>query len=435
MKRIALVVALLWCASGVASGGGFGIPEIGFRETAMGAVLGRPDDGTAIYHNPAGLALVPGWQILLSTGLALPNTELRLAPWPESDRFLGATPEADGYYAPVKPSRAFAVIPMLAITGEILPHRLYAGLALYVGNATGAQFDQGSVARYHLIDGYIIAPQLMAAASYQLRDDLAIGAALGVVNMRVHGHRLVYPILQDTDVSSIIGTRADLQLDGEAWAPAWSIGAFGRPHPRITWGATIVGRIDATLEGPVVIAYSDDSQAPGDTLEGRQKTSLLLPWTFEAGVAVDVSPNIEIGVEGRYWLYHQYKRQHSDIVGIFLLRELDTPKNYADSWQVSGGVRVHDLAALPRVELMTGAKYDKSPAPANTITLDQPVFTHFGIHAGVRYAFDRYRIGASYTHYWYDVPTITDSLTIPPTNLQGHGDNHILTLSLEAKLR
>jgi len=401
----------------------------------MGAVLGRPDDGTAIYHNPAGLALVPGWQILLSTGLALPNTELRLAPWPESDRFLGATPEADGYYAPVKPSRAFAVIPMLAITGEILPHRLYAGLALYVGNATGAQFDQGSVARYHLIDGYIIAPQLMAAASYQLRDDLAIGAALGVVNMRVHGHRLVYPILQDTDVSSIIGTRADLQLDGEAWAPAWSIGAFGRPHPRITWGATIVGRIDATLEGPVVIAYSDDSQAPGDTLEGRQKTSLLLPWTFEAGVAVDVSPNIEIGVEGRYWLYHQYKRQHSDIVGIFLLRELDTPKNYADSWQVSGGVRVHDLAALPRVELMTGAKYDKSPAPANTITLDQPVFTHFGIHAGVRYAFDRYRIGASYTHYWYDVPTITDSLTIPPTNLQGHGDNHILTLSLEAKLR
>ena len=50
----------------------------------------------------------------------------------------------------------------------------------------------------------------------------------------------------------------------------------------------------------------------------------------------------------RYWLYRQYKKQHTDIVGIFLVRELDTVKNYNDSWQVSGGVRVHDPPAPRR---------------------------------------------------------------------------------------
>src|SRR5262245_8143744 len=132
-----------------AHAGGLGIVDIGTRETAMGAVVGRPDDGSAIYHNPAGLVLAPGWQLVVSTGLALPKTELRLAPWPESDRFLGATPEADGYYATVRPNRAFAVVPMLAVTAELVPKRWYAGLALYVGNATGAGFESDSLARYH----------------------------------------------------------------------------------------------------------------------------------------------------------------------------------------------------------------------------------------------------------------------------------------------
>jgi len=429
------VVVLLALAhvARTAHAGGFGIPEIGIRETAMGAVIGRPDDGSAIYHNPAGLVLLPGVQLYLSTGLALPRTTLRLAPWDQSDRYLGA-PEADGYYASITPSRAFAVIPMLAVTAELLPHRLYAGLGLYVANATGAAFRENSLARYHLIEGYIVAPQLMGAIAYQLRPDIALGASLGAVNMRVHGRRYIFPVIEGNDVSSIIGSQAEVTLDGTAWAPAWTIGAYGSPHPRVTWGAAIVGRIDATLEGPVRIRYSDDAPTPGDTLEGKQATSMLLPWTFEAGVHVDVSPFVELGTEARYWLYHQYKRQHSDIVGIFLLRELDTPKNYTDSWEVSAGARVHDLVSRPRVELMAGGNYDSSPAPANTITLDQPIFAHYGVHAGVRYALAHYRIGLSYTHYWYTVPTITDSVTIPPTNLRGHGDNHIVTIGIEAKL-
>src|SRR5512141_3269909 len=101
--------------------GGFGIPDIGVRRTAMGAVIGRPDEGAAIYHNPAGLLLEHGWHLYLSTGFAVVRSEFQLHSWADSDRFLGTTAGADGYYAPVRPSRAFGVIPMLAVTGEILP--------------------------------------------------------------------------------------------------------------------------------------------------------------------------------------------------------------------------------------------------------------------------------------------------------------------------
>ena len=431
-----IVLRIITCAlllTGSAYAGGFGIPEIGVRRTSMGAVIGRPDELSALYHNPAGLVLADEWRVYLSAGLSLLDTEFELQSWDRSDEFLGVSPEANGYYAPVKPSRAMGVIPMLAAGGPIMD-KLYAGAALYVGNATGAAFEEGAVTHYHLIDGYVVAPQFVVGAAYQLRDDLALAATAGVINLRVHGKRYVFPIIDGNDISSLAGTKPELVLDGSGWAPTWSLAAFGKPHPRVTWGATRIGRVDATLEGPIKITYSDDASSPGDVLEGTQETQQLLPWTLQAGANVDVTPNVEVGAELRYWLYRQYKRQHTDVTGIFLVRELNTEKNYNDSWESTGGVRVHDLAAVKNLELMAGFQYDKSPAPAKTVTLDQPSFSHYGLHSGARYTVGRYRFGASYIHYWYLIPTITDSITMPPSNVRGHGANNIFTFSVEASL-
>ena len=426
-----MLALLVMCE--VARAGGFGIPEIGVRRTAMGAVIGRPDDGSSLYHNPAGLVLEDGWHVYVSVGLSLLNTQFSLKPWDQSDRFLGASAGSDGYYAPVKPSRAFGAIPMLAVTGHVRPH-LWLGAAVFVGNATGAAFDEHAVTRYHLIDGYVIAPQAVLGAAYRITDDLAVGATAGVVNIRVHGERDVFPIVLGADISSLTGTAPRLVLDGSAWAPTWSVGVFGSPHPRVTWGAAVIGRVDATLKGPLTVTYSDDANVPGDKLEGTQTTNQLLPWTFQAGANVDVTPNLEIGGEVRYWLYRQYQRQHTDVVGIFIVRELDTEKDYHDSWETTGGLRVHDLAVAPGLDLMAGAQYDHSPAPPRTVTLDQPSFSHVGLHSGARYSFGRYRVGASYIHYWYEIPKIDDSITSPPSNIKGHGTNNIVTLSLEVAL-
>ena len=430
---IALVAGIAATETDVRAGG-FGIPEIGVRRTAMGAVIGRPDDPSALYHNPAGLVLQDEWTIYISAGLSLLSTEFELAPWAESDRFLGASPDPQtGYYAPVKPSRAFGVIPMLAVAGRLRP-KLHVGAALFVGNGTGAAFDASAVTRYHLIDGYVIAPQAVIGGAYQVLPTLALGATVGVINMRVHGRRDVYPVINGQDLSTLTGTKPELVLDGSGWAPSWTIAAFGRPHPRITWGAALIGRVDATLSGPITITYSSDASTPNDMLIGQQTTTQLLPWTFQGGANVDVTPNIEVGAELRYYLYRQYKHQHTDVVGIFLVRELDTEKNYHDSQEITGGVRVHDLDAVPKLDVMLGGQYDRSPAPPSSLTLDSPSFSHFGFHSGLRYTIGNFRIGASYIHYWYDVPTITDSITLPPSNIRGSGSNNIFTLSMEAHL-
>jgi sphinganine-1-phosphate aldolase len=97
-------------------------------------------------------------------------------------------------------------------------------------------------------------------------------------------------------------------------------------------------------------------------------------------------------------------------------------------------VRVHDLRRPPCLELMAGVHYDKTPAPAQTVTLDQPTFSHWGLHTGVRYPVGRFKLAASYLHYWYDIPR---SGTASPTRRRtsaAAARNNIMTVSVEAAL-
>lgn len=423
---------LLLCASSAAThAGGFGIPEMGVRRTGMAAIIGRPDEPAAVFQNPAGITTLHGLRLYVGFGLAFVSTEFRLRPWQDSERFIDDPVDADGYYPAQKPTRAMGAIPMLVATMPLWDDRLYGAFSLYVSNATGAQFRRDAVTHYHLIDGYVVAPQASITLAYKVKPNLSVGGSIGVINPRVHGQRYVFPVVNGTDVSNLVGSEPELTLDGSDWRPTWNLGVYAAPAPGLTVGAAVIGRVDAQLQGPITVVYSEDAAQP-DRLEGRHSTELLLPWTFHLGANYDVTPNVELGAELRYWLYRQYDRQYTQVENIFLVSELETVKDYDDSWQVSGGLRVHDLPQAPRLEAMLGTHYDRTPAPARTVTLDQPTFSHIGLHSGVRWTLGRYRLAATYIHYWYDVPTIEDSITSPPSNIRGDGANDIFTVAFEA---
>lgn len=425
----------------VAHAGGFGVPEYGARRTGMGAVIGRPDEPAAVFHNPAGLTLLPGLHLYASMGGALLRTEFQLSPWDRSDEFIDA-PVTGGYYPTVRPTRAAAVIPMLVATYEALPDRLYLALSSYVTNATGAAFEKDDVTRYHLIDGYVVSPLVQLSAAYRINRVWSVGAGVGALNVRVHGYRYVYPILDTdgdpatpgTDLRNLFGSKPELTLDGSDWKASWNLGVLAQPTARLSLGAAVIGRVDPMLEGEVKLVYGDDAANPGDTYLGLQRTGLVLPWTFHAGANYDVHPQVEIGADFRYWLYRQYEAQHTALEGIPFVTELNTPKNFHDAIQLSGGARLHGLARAPGLELMLGGHYDKTPAPPQTVTLDQPTFSHAAIRSGLRYSRGPYRFGLTYLHQWFFIPTIDDSLTFPPSNFRGHGSNNILTLTVEGTI-
>jgi long-subunit fatty acid transport protein len=189
-----------------------------------------------------------------------------------------------------------------------------------------------------------------------------------------------------------------------------------------------------TLDGDVKLTFGDDSLKPGLKMEGTQTTGMILPWTLLLGINWDVWRFVEVGAEMRYYFLRQFKNQHTDISGDIddVISEYDSPKDFSDSWQIAAGVRVHSF--WDRLELMAGWHYDRSPAPSHTVSLESPFFHHTAIYSGVRYGYGRYRFALTYVHYWYLERQNSDSITNPPSNFRGSGQNNILTLTIDVSL-
>lgn len=430
LRGLGVVAALLLLGSGgPARAGGFAVPEIGARRTGMAAVVGRPDDLSAIYHNPAGLTLTQGTQLYVSLGASFVDTEFRLRPWPHSDEFISAPVDAAGLYPATKPSRAYGVIPFLAASTNLGTEKLVGAAALYVPNAQGSAFPADAVTRYHGIDGYAVAGYFGLSAAYQPVPWLSVGAGVSVVYLKVHARRLIFPYI-DGEYQPLLGDSSELTIDGHTVAPGGNFGVLLWPDRRVSLAVVAISGAEPKVKGPVKARWNGTAVE----LVGQQTTRMFIPWTVLGGVNADVHRNLELGVEVRYWLYQGFKNQHSDVTGLEpLITAFDSPKNYHDSYQLSGGVRVHSL--LRGLDTMAGMHYDHTPAPDSTVSFDSPSFVHYGLHLGARYTIkDRYRLSLTYAHYWYLQRDVRNSVTQPPSNFRGSGSNNILTFGFEALL-
>ncbi|MCB9558761.1 MAG: outer membrane protein transport protein [Deltaproteobacteria bacterium] len=413
---------------------GYAVPETGLRKNAMGAVIGRPDELAAVYHNPAGLALQRGTQLYASVASVFINTELRLRPWTHSSDFLGDPVDAENYYPADSPS-AFAAIPMLVVSTELWPERLVGALSLYVPNAAGARFGKDSVVRYHLLDAYIFAGFFTATLAYRLAPWMQVGAGLSLAYVRIRSTRLIFSAdLLGNDLSGLLGKRSVLEFNGDDILPVANFGLLVRPHSSLSLGFAFVSGYSPKLKGEVSIAFGDDSPLPGEVFSGRQTTTTEAPWLFFFGANWDVTRWLEVGAELRYYLHSVVKEQVTrlEIEALPLLDELRQLKNWRDNYQVSGGINVKPLEGHP-LELMAGIHFERAASPSYAIVVEAPSFNHIGAHGGVRYAWRAYRIGLAFAHYRYLQRQTEHSVTFPPTNFIGRGYSNLLALVLERR--
>lgn len=419
--------------SGSARAGGGVIPDMGIRKTAMGAVIGRPDELAAIYHNPAGLVLSPGTNIFVSGSLALLNTDIRLRPWKGSDAYIKAPVDADGYYPEVQPSRAFGVVPMVVASTNLWSKDVVAALGFYVPNAVGAAFKEDSVARYHLIEGYSVAAAGTLSVAYRPLPWLSIGGGVSLYYLRLHARRKLFPVFDGRDLGALFGSQTDLEIGGDDVTFGFNLGVLLQPIPSLSIGAAMISRSNVTFEGDFALRLGSDSARPNTTLSGTQRTESLLPWTFQFGANYDIFSWLEIGAEFRYWVMSQVDEQRTQIEGLDLLPELVLPRNYHDSWHASGGFNFH-LPWVAGLELMTGVHYDRSPAPAKYMSIEQPLFSHVGWHVGARYRFGRWSLGASYARFWYLQRRTDESVGTPPSNYIASSTSHFFGLVMQVRI-
>jgi long-chain fatty acid transport protein len=411
----ACLAALLASSSASASG---------FSTARFGGEHGHPttNNPTAIYYNPAGLAVdTPGesdegfrFKLFVDGTFALRAASFNHTASPND------TPEPDGA-AGANTGEAslfnFAGAPMVGAAALIDDLAIGAGFYVPFGGASSwgkndafegsTQFagPVDGVQRWHTIDGNLRSMYLSLGAAYDIMDRIAVGATFNLVMSQV----------QTVRARTVAGVD-DVNLEGRSLIDvsgmnaSFGVGAIGEVVEDKLWiGFSYQappGLGEQRLNGTLTNNYSGNiTEDPVDLLQ-------TLPAVYRLGVRARPVPDVELRIFGDVTDWSTFERQcvvpeggDCEIAddGSFI-GEGEVPYlNLVRDWGTGFAIRAGGSYFLnDAVELYAGAGYDSNVVPDTTL---EPALTDFhdvSASLGGRFQIaDEFAFSATYTHIFY----------------------------------
>jgi long-subunit fatty acid transport protein len=470
--------ALAVLAAAQAEAGGFHISIIGGRRNAMLTNLAAPDDMTALFHNPAGLADLRGRRFHLFGSMNFLQNEFEVMAL-DPERFPEINPEGcgqgdadpcpwpiadDGYYEQaISPESTFGVLPFLGFSTDLgfVSRRLedvVLSVGAYAPNLYGGTLSTEAPTRYFMTKGYFAVVSATLGLGWRVNRRLSLGFNVSYNYMRmVYGVRYSsIDVLTDegedpdwiADLVQQTYGDLDMSYEGEDHGMGWSVGALITPTDwmsiglsfMVTQGPTFRGDLDLRSTRNPEVDLEEEFAGLGYSLPYGLEVEMPIPPAIGVGLNFTPLDWFEFGIDLRLWLYTVYTYQalrplyRDDQTGIRPMTEasLSREKDYDLSTEIALGLLFRPFRTQPGLELMAGIGYDQSPVPDESFSLDNPSMSQVVASAGVRWQLHRnVRMSAAYMLLVYLRRDVTSSETSPPTNVRGQGLNHIPSLEIE----
>ena len=421
-------LALSWSASASASG---------ISAARFGGEHGHPttDNPTAIYYNPAGIALSDGTHIFIDT-----TTALR---WASYDR-PGVAPDVVNSQATLDiapgandgKATLFNAIaaPFAGVTSDFGTDFIYGGLAVYFPFGGSAVWDknptytgdndfpgaQDGTQRWYSIDGSIRSMYITTALGFNIRK---IGLSLGVTGSAIRSNVTTIRARNTNGSDDLLDTNGNLlegrsYVDVSGWQGGFSVGAIYNllkkdmlwigasytSQPNVSGGMVLKGTLSNAL------ALSQPTVADVELLQ-------QLPDIFRLGFRYRPTEKVELRLFADYTRWSVFERQcvvdvsqedrNCDFDNVD--SALDDPENFGGNahpsvvqhlpryWRDGGGVRLGaSYWFLPNLEGYLGAGYDSSAVPLETLDPALMDMNKYTLSMGARWQISK-RVGAALT--------------------------------------
>ena len=457
-------LALLLPAPSTARAGGFTIPLIGARASTRLAYVARPDETAAIYHNPAGLALLSEYRLDISgTGILSHTTFHRCT---EAFDINGVPGCYGGFENPVKTvkwggmPKGFGILPFMGMSAKFgLKHWTF-GLAGYsphnatgsfpdcVRDSDGAPLDcSGAAQRFDAIRGTVNTIYITPSAAYQPHPAIAMGLGISAVRAAIKLKRALWLGGPDGAAGAFWDGEGLVNIDASAWSAAfnfgaiWNIGHTFAPTNRYLTGlrvgiayssqSTFDFKGDIKITSVPIATFAQTCNVSGSSVKCPAKSRFTFPMNVRVGVDWEINPQWAVGVDVMWQNYKAYKEIRvkfkeelrvelpgSDPV---IINETAEPKNSRDvvSVMVGGQWNVPWVRGL---EARLGLFFDQSPYPNRTYSLLNPDADKYGFTAGVSYRFPvgkagplitELEVAAGYGALFYKDRIVRDSIIRP----------------------
>jgi long-chain fatty acid transport protein len=413
----------------------------GFASARFGGEHGSvvETNPTALYFNPAGMALAEGTHVFLDGQLAL-----RHLTWTHAAAPSDPSDPPGGEGANAGQASLFNVFggPALGVTTKIGNLVLGAGVFVPFGGRenwdknehfSNAAFPLASdgVQRWHIIDGALTFIYLSAGAAYRF-GRLSVGAAGNFISSSVLTSQAKNPTgsgLPDTlregranlDVSGIQGSFS-VGVMLEALADRLWFGASYQAQPGL--GAQ-------ALKGTLALS------SPSGATNFNVVLTQALPDIYRLGGRWRPRSDLELRVFGDYTRWSVMQTQCLAIQGYACAvfpdgsdASMGVQANYRREWNDTYGVRLGGSYWLrPEVELDIGLGFETAAVPDSTLEPGVVDADNVGFALGGRFSIaDWFYLGASYTHLQYfnrdNTGLSTLALAKVPTQQQDGGGKY-----------
>ncbi len=398
-----LLIALVLTFSQTGYGAGFALYEGSARGNALGgAMVGRADDASAVFFNPAGITQLEGMQVMGGVTLIAPSTEVKTTT-PLGD--IVTETENNTYYPP----HLYATYQMNDM--------VWIGAGLFSRFGLGTEFDSAWPGRYNNYNAEIQSLTFNPDIALKLRDDfsLAFGVSATWFDLKLQ-RKLPPPEGMPSDL--------DLTLEGDAIGYGFNVAARYEAAKWLALGASFMSEVSEDVDGTADIQIAK-TDASGD---------VDLPAELFLGVTLKPceKSSIEIGAVYTGWSSYEKLQMELDDPSVLGTKEIMVPKDWKDAWRYVAGV---EYAVNEALDLRLGYVYDGSPVPKETVDYLLPPGDRQLICGGIGCHWNDWTLDLSYT---YLMVKDEDAAARPlegilPTKFE-KGDAHMVGLSVSTKI-
>lgn len=378
----------------------------GFAAARFGGEHGHPttDNATAIYYNPAGIALSKGTHVFVDA-----TTALRWASYDRpssavnSQMSLDAAPGAnDGK------STLFngIVAPFIGATSDFGTDFIYGGVALYFPFGGSAVWDKnpaysnsdrfpGAVdgtQRWYSVDGTIRSMYVTGALGFNIKK---IGLTLGVSGSAIRSEVVTIRARNADGTDDLLDANGNLKegrsyIDVNGWQGGFAIGAtynllkkdklwLGASYtsqPNVTGGMTLEGNLynALTITSPATTPVELTQTLPeiirfGARYRPIEKVELRLFGDFTRWSVFDKQCVLDKTVDGRKCDFAGVDTALDDPEGFGAEGDVEgVAQHLPRYWKNAGGVRAGvSYWFLPQLEAYVGVGFDSNAVPVQTL--------------------------------------------------------------------